>query len=1047
MLDQTPGDPFLSEPPPRDSSANMDKGGVDFIKYGNEQVRVIRVLSGGMGEVYICEVPPEDLSHLGLSGTHYLVLKTFQKRLFFHRAAREAFEREVRIWMQLSIMPHILPAYELIYHDHRPFVSMYAVVPPEGTTVRNLLNQGPLPRKQVYSFAFQVALGLDAAQERIPGVVHGDLKPENLLTELGQCWISDFGLARVITEADPQVELESTWAYRAPENWHTQASGSPLSDIYSFGVILYEMLTSKLPFQAKTREEWSRLHQEECPRPPKDFPQEGTDATLMALALRCLQKNPAERPQGFESLWHELFQLAEGDDDLEQERWLVGARAQGNLLNVLLFRAERIAALIKNGDHQLALTHLETMSKDSFDGRLWYLYGHALALNGRDEEALAAFEKALRFDITEQERYHCYSLYALSLKHLGRYQEAIDLYERLLVRVPDEMLGLVIINLATVYIESGRPEEAVRYLVPFTHDYPEVAHGWVNLGSAYRSLERYADAVTCYERALNVAPEMANVWVLLGSVLMEHLGRIEDAAACFQAAWDQGYISYEWLLQYLTCSMLLDRKQLVDQLIALAQDNLSEDELTKLDTDVWRLQMQIIMSWRPARQREEQRTAKKRKKRKKKEQIESNKQKEKQTVSGEEPSLAQTGGDDELTQSAVRLKEPEPSSQEENAMTHPIQEEISTPDADSPSPGQNLTMPFLIPRFYLDEGVYSLDFYHDPTAPDYIEQFVHFWREATRNPQYRLIFGRVLTLSSIPFYFTRCPTCELPILTNRRPGKSLTCRRCGKEYTASVTKDSDLDVLLGRILEALGKKLIDLTGQMQVVLIQLVGGDDHAKLVEDICFRAGFTPLLQAHPAAFYLLDALRGKGFLKWRPYSLWQKMSDNGQQAYVGEWPPEVEHLVRMLRLNGLEPNLVSTTYDPADPFFGGWQARTETEMIEEFLQRAEVAADQYQIDTLPLQIGLLLQLGKINEAKEKAQALTRQHSDEAVGWILLGQTEMASGHFQAAAEAFEKANAIDPVARAAMFFLAQCYEQLGDITKAEMWSARWRSLGGGL
>src|SRR5947209_5438385 len=103
MLDQTPGDPFSSGPPPRDSSSNMSRGGADFIKYGNEQVRVVRVLTGGMGEVYICEEPPEVLSQLGLPGTHYLALKTFQKRLFFHRAAREAFEREVRIWMQLSI--------------------------------------------------------------------------------------------------------------------------------------------------------------------------------------------------------------------------------------------------------------------------------------------------------------------------------------------------------------------------------------------------------------------------------------------------------------------------------------------------------------------------------------------------------------------------------------------------------------------------------------------------------------------------------------------------------------------------------------------------------------------------------------------------------------------------------------------------------------------------------------------------------------------------------------------------------------------------------
>ncbi len=158
MQDQTPGDPFFPEPSPRDSSSAIGESEMGFIKYGNDQLQIVRVLSGGMGEVYICkpfsEISEisEDPPYLSISGNPmYIALKTFQKRLFFHRAAREAFEREVRIWIQLSSIPFILPAYNLIYYDNRPFVSMPAIVPPEGTTVRILLNQGPLPRTLVYS--------------------------------------------------------------------------------------------------------------------------------------------------------------------------------------------------------------------------------------------------------------------------------------------------------------------------------------------------------------------------------------------------------------------------------------------------------------------------------------------------------------------------------------------------------------------------------------------------------------------------------------------------------------------------------------------------------------------------------------------------------------------------------------------------------------------------------------------------------------------------------------------------------------------------------
>jgi len=86
-------------------------------------------------------------------------------------------------------------------------------------------------------------------------------------------------------------------------------------------------------------------------------------------------------------------------------------------------------------------------------------------------------------------------------------------------------------------------------------------------------------------------------------------------------------------------------------------------------------------------------------------------------------------------------------------------------------------------------------------------------------------------------------------------------------------------------------------------------------------------------------------------------------------------------------------------------------------------------------------------MNEAKEKAQALTCQRSDEAISWILLGQTEMASGHFQEATEALKQAITIDPINRTATFFLAHCYQQLGDMTNAKLWDARWHSLGGSL
>jgi serine/threonine protein kinase len=158
------------------------------------------------------------------------------------------------VWSRLSDEAHILPAFGIAEFDGRPFVHMQLVPPGEsGTTVRDLLGTGPLSTEVVLSVAMQTATGMMLAHRRVPGLVHGDLKPENLLM-LGE-WvlISDFGLAKVITD-ETTTELESTWAYRAPECW--DAPSTPAADVYAYGTVVYELLTGHPPYAAASREEW-----------------------------------------------------------------------------------------------------------------------------------------------------------------------------------------------------------------------------------------------------------------------------------------------------------------------------------------------------------------------------------------------------------------------------------------------------------------------------------------------------------------------------------------------------------------------------------------------------------------------------------------------------------------------------------------------------------------------------------------------------------------------------------------------------------------------
>src|SRR5689334_6703711 len=111
------------------------------------------------------------------------------------------------------------------------------------SSVRALLNHGPMSEDVALFCAVQIASGMAEAADRVPGLVHGDLKPENLLFQEKDLLISDFGLARI--SDDWSLELEGTWAYLSPESWD---HGQPLSvaqDIYAFGVVLYEMVTNR----------------------------------------------------------------------------------------------------------------------------------------------------------------------------------------------------------------------------------------------------------------------------------------------------------------------------------------------------------------------------------------------------------------------------------------------------------------------------------------------------------------------------------------------------------------------------------------------------------------------------------------------------------------------------------------------------------------------------------------------------------------------------------------------------------------------------------
>jgi serine/threonine protein kinase len=207
---------------------------------------------------------------------------------------RERFLREARAVAAVH-HPNVCPIFDVVSDVDPPYIVMHYV---NGPTLHGWLAGSPLPPRDALKITGRLALGMAAAHAK--GVIHRDLKPQNVLVEedTKQVLITDFGLARIGDEAEMTAEGQAmgTPAYMAPEQASgKQAEVGPLSDVYSLGVILYRMLTGELPFQGVGLAVLWQAQFEE-PKPPSAV-RPGLDAGADALCLKAMAKKPADRYQ------------------------------------------------------------------------------------------------------------------------------------------------------------------------------------------------------------------------------------------------------------------------------------------------------------------------------------------------------------------------------------------------------------------------------------------------------------------------------------------------------------------------------------------------------------------------------------------------------------------------------------------------------------------------------------------------------------------------------------------------------------------------------
>ncbi len=254
---------------------------------------------GGMGVVYKAEDTKLERT---------VAIKFLPREVAIQEEAKERFKIEAKAAAALN-HPNIATVHQIEEVGENTFIVMEYV---EGQNLRQLLQaQGPIPVDDAINYAIQISAGLQAAHQK--GIIHRDIKSANIMiTENGQIKIMDFGLAKLpsemqVTKAGATI---GTIAYLSPEQAHDGAAVDHRTDIWSFGVVLYEILTGQLPFQGGHEMAVMYAIMNKDPQPVSSLRSEVPD-WLESIATKTLAKNPDERYTEMNEVLADLQRLAE----------------------------------------------------------------------------------------------------------------------------------------------------------------------------------------------------------------------------------------------------------------------------------------------------------------------------------------------------------------------------------------------------------------------------------------------------------------------------------------------------------------------------------------------------------------------------------------------------------------------------------------------------------------------------------------------------------------------------------------------------------------
>jgi len=421
--------------------------------------------------------------------------KTLQDWCAHNTRSRKRFEREARMWIELENHPNIVKAHFIEHVIDRPYLFLEFV---PGSDVSSRVRVGSINTRLAVKFGIQICRAMSHAARRFPGFVHRDIKPSNCLTWQENLKLTDFGLAKAMDKTDitqmPDENQEhpsgiskegkrlGTIPYMAPELFMHGSKQDSRSDIYSFGMTLYKMITGKFPYKATSPEEWMDSHINKQPVSPIEY-SPNIPVVLNELILKCLSKDPAKRFNDFTQI--------------------------GELLS---------AVLLKNFGERLPRdTPQRLESRDIINKAISY------SRLGLHKEALDYFDRALTQDPSNPD---ALTGKAITLSKIGLGEEALENCDKALLI--DQYFADAWIIKGRIYSNNKMYDRAVACFDVALSLRPEATDVMFEKGENLLNMGKLNEALSCYEKIIEIQPSSVSGWLMKGFIQLE-LGNYEDS--------------------------------------------------------------------------------------------------------------------------------------------------------------------------------------------------------------------------------------------------------------------------------------------------------------------------------------------------------------------------------------------------------------------------------------------------------------------------------------------------------------------------------------